>query len=95
VSLRVVVSPLAEEFLTSLTPREWRECHEALLKLTSEADPNDVKARYAGFPYAPGTAARVVGNWVFYYSLVNDTTIGVARVYYSPRNPKHPFATDS
>ena len=34
-----------------------------------------------------------IGAWFFRYVIVNNNTIAVATIYYSPSNPKHPYHT--
>ncbi len=87
-----VLSSSAHLFLNQLTGPERQDCRNTILhSLCGEVQPEDNVTRNAGFPYRPEVMERVVGQWHFWYTFLNNQTIGIARIYYSTSNPKHPF----
>lgn len=90
----VVLSDVANLFLNKLPPEDQDDCRRIILtKLCDNPDPAQNPARkWANYlPNQPGTIECSIGDWFFRYYIINAATIGVASIYYSPTNPKHPF----
>ena len=89
-----VLSRTSELFLEGLSPEEIEDCKRTILdELCDNPEPlnNPSRSVVRSFPNRPGVIEHAIGGWHFRYVILNSNTIGIASIYYSPMNPKHPL----
>ncbi len=83
-----VLRQSAEAFINTLTEAEQRHCREIILNRLCDNPDQLPPSNHRG------EIDRLIEGWHYRYLILNDNTIRITGIYYSPSNPKHPIQGD-